>query len=491
MASKRSINSGTKIDSPTLPSKLVSGFQTATPAAGKNVGAKLSAPENYFNRSVTDFRSQTPQEAIRRMAKAHGDTSTAVWTVVRLANTPVQYRVYNANHQIDPKGSLLLRSILTRMDYASDYTLGYDDRMPVSTAIANLLRETYLYGAASAELILDDLRLPNQIKPIPVKTLTWVVSKQKKGTSNKMVPRQKVGNEETDLDYSTVFYVSLDQDNETAYCHSPIEPALNSAPAYSELLEDIRKVVRRSGHSRLKLKLIIEQVVKAAPADIRADPAKLQSWLEQVRDSVKSEVEKLDPEMALVLYDMVEAEYLNSEVGAGADYSPLVEVFDGVQSTSLKTPPSVLGKRMGGSQNVSSTESLLFIKTAEGIQPPVAAVLSRVMTLAIRLHGFDGYVDVQFAPVNLRPTVELESFLLQTQVRTLELLSLGFITDDEAATLLNTGPRAPNAPLLSGTFFYDKTQNQMPSADPKSDPARTALSGSSPRRAGGSDNAVK
>jgi hypothetical protein len=491
MASQRSISKGSKLDTPILPGKLVSGVQTATPSAGKAAGNKLTGPVDYFNRSVTDFRSLTQTEAIRRMARAHGDTSTAVWTVVRLADTPIQYRVYDANHQIDPKGAQLLRSILTRMEFSSDYTQGYDARLPMSAIRSVLLRDTYLYGGAAAELVLDDLRLPMYIKPIPVRTLSWVVSKQKQGVSNKIIPLQKVGNEQAELDYPTVFYVPLDQDGETAYSASPIEPALNSAPAYSELLEDIRKVVRRSGHSRLKLKLVVDQVIKSAPSDIRSDPVKLQAWLESVRTMVKNEVEKLDPEMALVLYDMVEADYLNSEVGAGADYSPLVEVFDGVQSTSLKTPPSVLGKRMGGSQNVSSTESLLFIKTAEGVQPPAAAVLSRALTLAMRLHGFDGYVVAQFGAVNLRPTQELESFALQAQTRTLELLSLGFITDDEAAVLLGTGPRAPGAPPLSGTFFHDKNSNNQASPDPKSDPIRNALTGNSPRRAGGKDNAPK
>ncbi len=490
MASKRSINKGVKLDSPVLPTKLVTGIQTAAPASGKTVGSKLPSQESYFNRSVTDFRSLTSQEAIRRMARAHGDTSTAVWTVVRLANTPLQYKVYDSSHQIDPQGGQLLRSILARMEYASDYTLGYDDRLPMSAVVSVLLRETYLYGAAAAELVLDDLRLPNALKPIPVKTLSWVVSSQANGTSNKLVPQQKVGNAQEELDYPTVFYVPLDQDGETAYCHSPIEPALNSAPAYSELLEDIRKVVRRSGHSRLKLRLAVDQVIKSAPADVRSDSAKLQAWLESVRDAVKSEVEKLDPEMALVLYDMVEADYLNSEVGAGADYSPLVEVFDGVQATALKTPPSVLGKRMGGSQNVSSTESLLFIKTAEGVQPPVAAVLSRALTLALRLHGFDGYVQAQFGPVNLRPNLELSAFDIMRQQLVLEQLSFGFITDDEASILLNTGPRAPNAPPLSGTFFYQGGKT-LDLPNPNTDPARQALTGNSPRSAGGKDNAQK
>ena len=128
-----------------------------------------------------------------------------------------------------------------------------------------------------------------------------------------------------------------------------------------------------------------EQLVKSAPLDVRGDASKMQDWMESVRASLESQIAGLNPESGLVVFDTVKADYLNSEIGASADYGPFVDIVDGQTATALRTPPSILGKRMGGTQSVSSSESLLFLKHVEGIHKPVEAVFSRALTLAMRL----------------------------------------------------------------------------------------------------------
>jgi hypothetical protein len=490
MAAPKRTSKGS-VDPIKLPNSLIKGVRTATPASGKDADSSISNTlTSAFNRSITDLRTLEDKEALRLLARAYGDVSTAVWSTLSLANTPLKVLAYDSQHQISFDGTMLTKTILTRMNYTSDYTKGFDDRPSLEGIKNSLLRDILLAGACGGELVLDEQRLPNQFRVTSTKTLKFKTGTKRSGTSYNIVPAQKVGSDEVILSFPTFFYEALDQDPESAYAFSPLEPALNSAPQYTELLEDVRRVVRRSGHSRLVVKLITEQIIKSAPPEYKGDPDKMQTWMTTLRDQIKEELENLSPETALVLFDTLEADYLNSQIGGQSEYGPLVETFDGVQSTALKTPPSVLGKRMGGSQNVSSTESLLFIKTASRIQPPVAAVLSRAMTLAVRLYGFDGYVMVSFDPIDLRPEHELEAFKQMKQQRVLELLSLGFLTDDEAAEELRTGMRAPGAPKLSGTFFY---QNQGLGAppNPNGDPAKRALTGDSPKSSGGRDNAQR
>ena len=57
----------------------------------------------------------------------------------------------------------------------------------------------------------------------------------------------------------------------------------------------------------------------------------------------------------------------------------------------------------------------------------------------------------------------------------LELLSLGFLSDDEAAELLDTGPRAPGAPALSGTMFYSSSAAGGSVPNTNNDPVKRAL----------------
>lgn len=476
--------------------RIATGITSATPATGKGTDTNLTnSLTSYFNTSLAGLRnSGKTLEAIRTLARVHGDVSAAVAAVVRLANTELHMRVYSSDHQLSPDGSNLLRSIVVRINNTFDYTGGYDDRMTLAGVKESLLRSIPLTGACALELVLDKTGMPFRFQPVSVESIQFKVTKTALGaTSNKIAPFQRSSKGVIDLDIPTFFYASLDQDLTSAYSASPLEPGLNTSFFHAETVDDIRRVVKRSGHSRLVVKLLSEKLINSAPLEVRSDPNKLADWVETARVAVKTEIEKLSPEAALVFFDTMDASYLNSEIGASADYGPLMEVVDSILATSLKTPAAIVGKRTsGGSQNTSSTESLLFIKTAEGLHQPVESVLSRAMTLAVRLFGFDGYVVCKFAPIDLRPTIELEAFKSMEQTRVLEQLSLGFISDDEAAELLNTGPRAPGAPTLSGTMFKEGSgqSNQTP-PNPNGDPARRALAGDSPKSAGGADNKKK
>ena len=480
-------------DKTVLPT-LKPGITTATPATGVDNGADIrNTTAEFFNKTFDTLRrSGKVLEAIRALARTHGDASMAVSSMVRIAHTPLRYSVYDRDHQLSAEGSQLLRSIHSRMDYAYDYSDGFDDRMALENVESAMLRSVVLAGAASSELVLDKARLPYRIQPVSVETLKFSVAGSKVTGGKKVVPKQKAtgGGQDINLNIATFFYASLDQDLTSAYSNSPMEPAINSAMFHNETVDDIRRVVKRSGHSRLVVKLLVEKIIASAPIELQHEPEKLAKWVEDVRETVKTEIESLSPEAALVFYDSMEAEYLNSEIGASADYKPLMETIDSILSTALKTPLSVLGKRASsGSQNVASTESLIYLKVARGLHLPVEVVLSRVMTLAVRLFGFDGYVKAKFDPIDLRPDIELEAFHAMRQARILEQLSLGFISDAEAAELLRTGPRDPAAPALSGTMFASGTTPAAPS--PNSDPARTALTPSTPNSAGGKDNSRK
>jgi hypothetical protein len=473
-----------------LPRNLVVGVQTGTPATGLQPGATISNPNlSYYNKSISDLRSERDIfKAVRTLVRISGDAGAAVATTIRLANTNLRFQVYTADHQLDDVGQAVLKSLLAKYDNLSDYTLGYDDRMALAQLKEVLLRDVLLAGACSAELVLDKTRMPYQIKPVNPTTLKWKIGKTAVGkNAQKIIPVQIVQGQQIELDVATFFYASLDQDSLIQQAQSPLESALNTSIAHAELMEDIRRVVRRSGHSRLMVKLDVEKLRGAAPPDIQADPKKLAEWMDTVRTNIKTELESLSPEAALVFYDTVETDYLNSQIGSSADYTSLLDASDGAQATSLRTPPTVLGKRMSsGSQNVSSTESLLFVKTAAGIQPAVETVLSRAMTLAVRLIGYDGYVKAKFDDIDLRPGTELEAFHQMKQARVLEQLSLGFLTDAEAAEALGTGVRAPGAPPLSGTMFYAGQTKNTDTPSPNGDPARRALAGNAtPNKSGG------
>lgn len=479
----------------TLPKKLVVGALSIDPSTNRGADTPITDSRVLtLNKSIADVRTEsTAYKALRLLRRLSGDTATATSSQVRLANTPLSFHVYDANHQLSADGSLLIKGLLNTFENSSDYTRGYDERMGLKGLIDTLMNEVVHGGGVGLELVLDKARLPYKLVPVSASTLKWKTSPEATGPNkNKIIPYQQAAGQTIELDIATFFYQALDSFADTVYPESMMEPALNAAVFQAETLEDIRRVVRRSGHSRLVTTLDVEKTVQSAPMEIRNDPEEMTKWLEATRDSLKLEIEALDPQSALVLFNNIEASYLNSEIGASADYKPLVDIIDGMTSTALRTPPSALGKRMaGGSQNISSTESLLFIKHVAALQTPVETLLSKALTLAVRLLGFEGYVKTQFAPIDLRPESELEAFRTMRQTRILELLSLGFYTDQEAAELLGTGMRAPGAPPLSGTMFHLGSTNSVDptgmdtNSSTTGDPGKRGLTGNAPKKAGG------
>ena len=79
---------------------------------------------------------------------------------------------------------------------------------------------------------------------------------------------------------------------------------------------------------------------------------------------------------------------------------------------------------------------------------------SRMFTTALRLFGLDVVVEFRYADIDLRPEADLAAFRQTQQMMTLEKLSLGLITDEEASLTL-TGKLPPSGyKPLSGTMFH-------------------------------------
>jgi hypothetical protein len=84
----------------------------------------------------------------------------------------------------------------------------------------------------------------------------------------------------------------------------------------------------------------------------------------------------------------------------------VIDVLDAMNLAALKTMPAVIGKSNNG--QVASTEARLFALNCDALNRVVADVWSQILTLAARLAGFQGRVEFEFDPVELRPVLELE-----------------------------------------------------------------------------------
>ncbi len=412
---------------------------------------------SYVNTSIRDMRGVNTNKAIRALTRFNGIFSTAVHSYIQMAMSGFKVTGYAAGtHAFDPVATNGAISILAATDTLYDYTIGFADKQTIDGMLETLLKEVLQTGGCSLELVLNQFILPERMIPVPVTSLQWLSTKE--GTK---YPRQQTttGGDPVSLNIPTFFYAAMHQVSDSIFPRSPLESALQMIYVYTEFLEDLSRVIHRSGHSRMVVKVIQEAVAKDIPMDIAGDPVKVAQYYEDVRSSIEAVITSLGPDDAIVTYDTAEVDILHT-AGEKADYTALLKTLGSQMAASLKSMPSMLG--LGeGSQNLATAEAMVFLKLVRSIQVPVEAVMSRAITLAVRLAtGTDSYCKFKFQPINIRPDSELSAHNSVMFQQELHKLSLGLYTDDEFAHIVGSGPRAPGAPPLSGTLFMDQSAVQ-------------------------------
>ena len=103
--------------------------------------------------------------------------------------------------------------------------------------------------------------------------------------------------------------------------------------------------------------------------------------------------------------------------------------------------------------------------SADSLNKPIADILSKAMTFALRTAGFDGFATFRFRPAELRPDLELETMRVQKQARLMKDLSLGVISDETYVMEMYGETPREGAPVLSGTGF-DKSVSPDETSEP-------------------------
>ncbi len=426
-----------------LPSYVTSARTSETaflPEADLRLATTDSALERLSAKSTKDL--------IRKKTKSSPDLSSAVFSAIRMA-VSAKYVVVarNLDGTINVDGTRLAQQLCRRIDFMGQ-SKGYNHYPSLRSASESMARDLMTNGACSTELILNQARLPDGIQPIASSTIKFRYKNGRK------VPYQVVGTEEIPLDVPTFYYVSLDQDLLEPYSDPPMQAALQAAQASVDFQNDLRKVFRRAISPRLSAKIKYDDWLKQVPPEILHDRGKLTEYMNTFIGGIQTMLDGLNPEDALVSFDLVDFDYLTGGNNSlSQEYQVFSDIINSKQAAGVKAMPTVLGHGVG-SQNIASTESMLYVKTVEGaVQAKLGEIYSRLFTTAVRLFGVDAVVEFSYEPIALRPDIELEAFRAMRQSRVLEQLSLGIISDEEAAIALSGSLPEPGMSRLSGTGF--------------------------------------
>lgn len=432
------------------PPKAPKAQQTIPNYLGGARGSKISDSNN--NITSLDIASTargfgSMQETIKSLVLNSPDLSAAVHTKIKTA-IPSRFTAiaYTAESVIDPEATKLLQTFIMRLNSGSyDYSR-YTSQTDLRSVASSLLYDSFRYGSAGLELVVGNMRLPAFLKPFSARRVTWA------DDATSSYPIYKGKSADIPLNFPTIFYSSSIADNETPYSESPLQSVIQSCLWDTEFSNSLRRAATKNLLQRLVITIKSEAYQRELPIEVRQDKAKLEAHMNATIAALESQYAALNPEDSLVIFDSLSVDTIqDSNRSEDRSIQVLNDLISGRISSGSKTLPSIIGR--GESSSAASTESLLFLKNIADSVNEINALLSRAFTLAIRLFGFDSYVQFAFEEVNLRPGLELASFKAMEQSTVLEQLSYGFISDEEASIKLTGTLPGPMFKPLSGTGF--------------------------------------
>lgn len=410
------------------------------------------ADRGFHTQSVYDYRTMNADDLLQLLSKYDPDVSAGVWNFLRLANSGLIVRVLDYKRRPSAKGQAVLEGMLARLAGLEDYTTWTMARSLESIA-SQQLKYVLLRGACSFELVLNKLRQATRFETVDPVSVKFTHN----GPGVYKPFQTDMNGQKVPLDIPTFFWNVLDPDAGSPYETPPFLPVIQAVMFNLSVMQDLQRIVKRVAYPRISIKIIEETLRKFAPVSVQTDETAMANWLNSQKAQIASGLSQLNPEDAAVFFDSMNIDILEAKANASVDFRPLKEVIDQRIITGLKSLPTILGRQFGSSQTLSGVESLLYAKSISSLQQVVTDPLSRALTLALRLEGFLGYVVLKYKPVTLKPDHELEAFYSLKQSRVLELLSLGFYTDEEAAEELTGSSTLPDKYTpLSGTKFYEK-----------------------------------
>lgn len=384
---------------------------------------------------------RTTSEVLRNLARAQPDLAAALSAYVRVG-IPEEYWALarDPDGTVNDDATRLAFEILQRFDKLPAYDAGFSQVASIRSTAEALAKEGLLYGAMGNELVLDKGRLPYTFQPVHVPTIKFY--EDAKGGAKGLRPVQDVGGTEIDLDIPTFFMVWLDPALNDPYPQSPFEAAIQPVLMSATFLADLRRVMARHVYPRYDVTLIEEKLKLAIPQDILNDNNKLAAWMNDRITEVETTINTLGPEEALVHFDFIEIEFVQGDNGGGTaeKFEVLKDIIDANVAKGVKVMPAVLGNG-SGSQNVASTETMLFTLSANSlVRLKLQELFSRALTLAVRLFGHDVTVAFEFDDIEMRPETELEAFKTMRFERLCKQYALGVIGAMEFCLRVNHVP---------------------------------------------------
>ena len=377
------------------------------------------------------------------------DVSAAVSAYLTVANTEPSFIVKDIDGNIDRPGQQALNMLIRYLTSRFDYSKGFQLKPSIKSISESMRYMVLLRGGIASELVLDKNKLPSNIRLSDLATVRWF-----EPLVGAYTPEQIVTGSTIILDIPTFFVSFYRRDPTTIYTTSPFVSAINTIASRAEVINDLYRIMRFTGYPRVEITVLEEVLKKQAPANVIADPELMGQWVDQQIAAIQSVVSTMRSDQAFVHTDSIDAKILNEKnPSAGMNIDSVISALNQQNQAGLRSMSTILGRGESG-VNTASVEARIFAMNADEINGPVSEIWSQMLTMALRIMGFDtSFVECSFAPAEMRSLLELEPNLLLKASRLRTDLSDGIISDDEYHMAMYGRIRPDSSPELSGTGF--------------------------------------
>ncbi len=436
----------------------------------------LTAPlyQEHLTDIFTSRQADNSLTLIKGLFNTDPDMSATVNSYLTLANTEPLVLVRDLQGQIDEAATQELLSAITLLTHQVDYTLGFQLKRSLASLCEEMRFMLLLRGAIGTELILDKQLAPTDLRMVDMASVKWYEKKPGLYKPIQEVQGGASGKNEINLDIPTFFVSFYRRDPTTIYTYSPFISAINTIAARQQVINDLYRIMQKTGYPRLDVAIVEEVLIKNIPANIKADQSLTREWMNSRLGEVRSAFEGVRADQAFVHWDSVEPSILNEKnPGVGVDITNVIDTLNSQNQAGLKTMSTVIGRGTQG-VNTGSVEARIAAMNADELNQPVAETLSRLFSFLLHQTGYQGFAEVSFAKAELRPDLELETMRALKGPRLRQDLSDGLITDLEYHLQMYGRLPPSNAPELSGTGFMTPVPAGSPDAS-KASPNQDTL----------------
>lgn len=439
-----------------LGKSVKAGGSSNTPTYAANTADRvLTVPvyQDHIDDIFTSRQADDSRTLIRSLFRNDPDMSATVFSYLTLANTHMQILMRDMEGQIDREATKDLYKAIKLLTSPMDYTQGFQIKKSLESITQELRYMCLLRGVIGTELILTKQLAPDQIRIVDMASVEWYEK-----TSGVYKPSQKVqggasGSNEISLDIPQFFVSFFRRDPTNIYAYSTFVSSINTIAARQQVINDLYRIMQKTGYPRLDIKIVEEVLLKNAPASIRTNEPAMRDWMNARISETRAAFEGVRPDQAFVHFDSIEPGIINDKMpGMAVDINSVIETLNAQNQAGLKTMSTVIGRGTSG-VNTGSVEARIAAMNADELNVPVAENLSHIFSFIMHQTGYQGFADVRFAKAELRPDLELETMRALKASRLRTDLSDGIITDEEYHLEMYGRLSPDSSPDLSGSGF--------------------------------------